>query len=97
MNTNESTNQLKSSNTETDTEIIETHEWKIEDLLHGVIGHPNGGFYKVLPKDVGFIYLSLCGGNQLTTCPVIKLLEKVNACEWKFFTADDDSWKQTIF
>lgn len=97
MNTNESTNQLKSLNTETDTEIIETHEWKIEDLLHGVIGHPNGGFYKVLPKDVGFIYLSLCGAQQITTCPIIKLLEKVNDCEWKFFTADDDSWKQTIF
>lgn len=95
MNINESTKMSESLNTEN--EIIETHEWKIEDLLHGVIGHPNGGFYKVLPKDAGFIYLSLCTGKQLTTCAIVQLLQKVNDCEWKIFADGDDSWKQNIF
>lgn len=95
MNTNESTKQL--GNLNTNNEIIETHEWKIEDLLHGVIGHPNGSFYKVIPKDAGFVYLSLTHGNQLTSCPIIKLLERVNDCEWKIYAEGDDSWKQNIF
>lgn len=94
MNTNESTNQLKSLNTETDTEIIETHEWKIEDVLHGVVGHPNGLFYKVLPKDLGTVYLSLCGKEQLTTVPTIVLLQQINDCKFTFYEKGNDSWKE---
>lgn len=97
MNTNESTKQL--GNLNTNNEIIETHEWKVEDLLHGVIGHPNGGFYKITPKDVAFVYLTLCNEKfpATTICPVITLLQKVNDCEWKIFAENDDSWKQNIF
>jgi len=98
MNTNESTKPLRSLNT--DNEIIETHEWKIEDLLDGVIGHPNGGYYKITPKDIGFVYLTLCNGNEVSAsavCPIVTLLQRVNDCEWKIFGAGDDSWKQNIF
>ncbi|MFH6944612.1 hypothetical protein [Flavobacterium sp. FlaQc-50] len=92
MNTNESINQLENSNT--DNEIIKTHEWKIEDLLHGVVGHPNGFFYKVLPKDLANVYLSLCGREQLTTIPIIQLLQQVNDCSFHFYEAGNDSWKE---
>lgn len=98
MNINENTKMSESSNTEN--EIIETHEWKIEDLLHGVIGHPNGGFYKITPKDVAFVYLTLCSHEEVSAsavCPIVQLLQRVNDCEWKIFAEGDDSWKQNIF
>lgn len=96
MNTNESTKQLENLDTESYS-VTNGTQFKLEDLIHGVVGHPNGGYYKVLPKALGFVYLSLTSAQQLTTCPAIHLIEKVNSGEWKFFKAGDESWKQTIF
>jgi hypothetical protein len=91
MNTSENTKTLESLNTEAN---VGKKDWKIEELLHGVVGHPNGFFYKIVPKDVAFVYLSLCGKEQLTTVPVIKLLEEVNNGTMTFYAPGNDSWKQ---
>lgn len=93
MNTNESTRMSESLNTERG---VHKKEWKIEELHHGVVGHPNGFFYKVIPKekDIAFVYLSLCGKEQLTTVAAIKLLEEVNNGTMKFYEKGNESWKQ---
>jgi len=46
---------------------------------------------------LAFVYLSLCTAQQLTSCAIIQLLQKVNSGEWKFYEEGNDSWKQNIY
>lgn len=102
MNTN-----LKSENLNTDIRDIEVQEpivvsgtqeeaqeYKIEQLYEGHVQTPKGLVYKVMPKDVAFVYLSFA--DKLITAPIVKLLPLVNNGDWKFYAKGNNSWKQQI-
>lgn len=77
--------------------VPEKRSYTIEEMYQGVVGHPNGNYYKVTHKDLGSVYLSLIEGNSLTTCPASMLAFEVNNGNWKFYVAGDDSWRAKVY
>ena len=92
-NTNENTSD---SNTDLSFEL-EKKEYTSEEVIHRVIGHPNGNYYNIGHKDLTSVYLSLIEGDQITTCPISMLLHNINNGIWKFFAPGDDSWKPKVY
>lgn len=92
-NTNESIKDLSTNLNFTP----EKREYNSEDVLHGIVGHPNGNFYKVGSKDITSVYLSLIEGNQLNTCPMSMILRNVNNGTWAFYAKGDNSWKEKVY
>ncbi|TDD77154.1 hypothetical protein [Flavobacterium caseinilyticum] len=77
--------------------VPEKPVYTIEEMYQGVVGHPNGNYYKIAKKDLTSVYLSLIEGNQLTTCPAAMLSFEVANGTWKFYAAGDDSWKEKVY
>lgn len=77
--------------------IPEKPTYTVEEMYQGVVGHPNGNYYKITKKDLASVYLSLIEGNQLTTCPAAMLSHEINNGAWKFYVAGDNSWKEKVY
>jgi hypothetical protein len=92
-NTNENTSD---SNTDFSF-VLERKEYTSAEVIHGIIGHPNGNCYKIANKDLTSVYLSLIEGNQLNTCPISMLLHNINTGIWKFYTPGDESWREKVY
>ena len=94
-NTSESTKDL--STKDVLSFIPEKPTYTVEEMYQGVVGHPNGNYYKITKKDLASVYLSLIEGNQLTTCPAAMLSHEINHGTWKFYVAGDNSWKEKVY
>lgn len=87
-NTNESTDV---SNIEVTAEDVKSAYTK-DEVIGGVIKHPNGGFYRILPRDLTTVMLSLVQGKQVVECAISMLLERIVNNDWTFYDKNDNSW-----
>jgi len=94
-NTNESTKDSSTNNVLAF--IPEKPTYTVEEMYQGVVGHPNGNYYKITRKDLTNVYLSLIEGNQLTSCPAAMLLYEISKGSWFFYAPGDNSWKEKVY
>ena len=88
-NTNESTNV---SNIEVTFEEVKPTYTK-DEVMGGVIKHPNGGYYRILPRNLTTVILSLVHGPQVVECAISMLLQRIENNDWTFFPKEDESWR----
>jgi hypothetical protein len=94
---NNSTNEsIKDSNTNLNF-IPEKKIYNFDQVIGGVVAHPNGNCYVLIKKDFSNLLMSLIEGEQVTPVPAAMVLEAINSGVWKFFEAGDESWKPIVY
>jgi hypothetical protein len=91
--TNEST---KDSNTDLNF-IPEKTNYILDEIIGGVVSHPNGNCYVLIKKDFSNLLMSLIEGEQVTPVPAAMVLEAINSGIWKFFAVEDESWRPIVY
>ncbi len=94
---NNSTNEnTKDSNIDLNF-IPEKKTYTLDELIGGVVAHPNGNCYVLIKKDFSNLLMSLIEGEQVTPVPAAMVLEAIRTGAWKFFVAGDDSWRPIVY